>query len=64
MAAVLGIELKHATTKHAQTKGLLDHNTTYHASLGCEPSRIFNGRISHNMLDYKLSYNPNPKNQP
>ena len=91
IAAVLGIELKHATMKHAQTIGLrerthasvkthlkvatgelrnnwhdyllltvLNHNTTYHASLGCEPSRVFHGRIPHNILDYKLGYIPNP----
>ena len=24
---------------------VLNHNTTYHASLGCEPSRVFHGRI-------------------
>ena len=95
VAAVLGIELKHATMKHAQTIGLLErthasvkthlkaatgefrnnwhkylplavlnHNTTYHASLGCEPSRVFHGRIPHNILDYKLGYNPNPRYQP
>ena len=95
IAGVLGIELKHATMKHAQTIGLLErthasvkthlkaatgefrnnwhkylplavlnHNTTYHASLGCEPSRVFHGRISHNILDYKLGYNPNPQYQP
>ena len=91
VTAVLGIELKHATMKHAQTIGLLErthasvkthlkaatgefrnnwhkylplavlnHNTTYHASLGCEPSRVFHGRIPHNILDYKLRNNPNP----
>ena len=95
VAAVLGIELKHATMKHAQTIGLLErthasvkthlkaatgefrhnwhkylplavlnHNTSYHASLGCEPSRVFHGRIPHNILDYKLGYNPNPRYQP
>ena len=95
VAAVLGIEMKHATMKHAQTIGLLErthasvkmhlkaatgefrnnwhkylplavlnHNTTYHASLGCEPSRVFHGRIPHNILDYKLGYNPNPRYQP
>ena len=95
VTAVLGVELKHATMKHAQTIGLLErthasvktqlkaataelrhnwhkilplavlnHNTTYHASLGCEPSRVFHVRIPHNILDYKLGYNPNPKYQP
>ena len=77
--------LPHASTKHAQTMGMLErthatvkthlkaatgefrnnwhkflplavlnHNTTYHASLGCEPTRVFHGRIPHNILDYKL----------
>ena len=95
ITTVLGVELKHATMKHAQIFGLLErthasvktqlkaateefrhiwhkflplavlnHNTTYHASLACEPSRVFNGRIPHNILDYKLGYNPNPKYQP
>ena len=39
---------------------VLNHNTTYHASLGCEPSRVFHGRIPHNILDYILGYNTNP----
>ena len=43
---------------------VLNHSTTYHASLGCEPSRVFHLRIPHNILDYKLSYNPNPKYPP
>ena len=95
VAAVLGVELKHASTKHAQTIGMLEpthatvkahlkaangefrnnwhkflplavlnHNTTYHAVLGCEPTRVFHGRIPHNILDYKLGYNPNPRYTP
>ena len=95
IAAVLGIELKHATMKHAQTIGLLEsthpsvkthpkaatddfrnnwhkyltlavlnHNTTYHAPLGGEPSGKFHGRIPHKILDCKLGYNPNPRYQP
>ena len=43
---------------------VLNHNTTYDASLGCEPSRVFHGRIPHNILDYRLGYNPNPRYQP
>ena len=70
VAGVLGITLKHATTKHAQPIGLiershasikqsfkietgerrslwhksvsfavLNYNTSYHTSIGCEPSR-------------------------
>ena len=33
----------------------------YHATLGCEPTRNFHGRIPYNILDHKLGLNPNPK---
>ena len=92
VAEILGINLKHATTKHAQTIGVLDrahatiktslkmasgeyrkqwhkylpiailnYNTTYHSSIDCEPSRVFHGRVPHNILDQKLGlrFNPN-----
>ena len=92
VAEILGINLKHATTKHAQTLGVLErahatintslkmasdeyrkqwhknlsiailnYNTTYHSSIDCEPSRLFHGRVPHNILDYKLGlrFNPN-----
>ena len=89
MAGVLGITLKHATTKHAQTFGLLErshasikqalkietgerrslwhkylniavlnYNTSYHTSIGREPSRVFHGRIPYNVLDLKLALRP------
>ena len=89
VAGVLGITLKHATTKHAQTIALLEqshapikqalkietgerrslwhkyvntavinYNTSYHTSTGCEPSRVFHGRIPHNVLDLKLGIHP------
>ena len=89
VAGVLGITLKHATTKHAQTIGLLErshasikqtlkvetgerrslwhkyvsiaivnYNTSYHASIGCEPSRVFNGRNPYNILDLKMGIRP------
>ena len=89
VAGVLGITLKHATTKHAQTIGLLEpshasikqalkiesgaprslwhkyitiailnYNTSYHTSIGCEPSRVFCGRIPYNVLDLKLRIRP------
>ena len=89
VAGVLGITLKHATTKHAQTIGLLErshaslkqsleietgerrslwhkhisiavlnYNTSYHSSIGCEPSRVFRGRIPYNILDLKLGIRP------
>ena len=85
VAGVLGITLKHATTKHAQTIGLLEqshalikqalkvetgerrslwhkyiniavlnYNTSYHTSIGREPSRVFHSRIHNNVLDLKL----------
>ena len=89
VAGVLGITLKHATTKHAQTIGLLErshasikqslkietaerrslwhkyisiavlnYNTSYHSSIGCEPSRVFHGRIPYNIIDLKLGIRP------
>ena len=89
VAGVLGITLKHATTKHAQTIGLLEqphasikqalkietgewrslwhkyvniavlkYNTSYHTSIGCEPSRAFHGRLPYNVLDLKLGIRP------
>ena len=92
VAEKLGINLKHATTKHAQTIGVLErahatiktslkmvsgeyskqwhkylpiailsYNTTYHSSIDFEPSRVFHGRVQHNILDHKLNlrFNPN-----
>ena len=89
VASLLGITLKHATTKRAQTIGLLErshasikqalkietgkrrslwhkyvsiavlnYNTSYHASIGCEPGRIFHGRISYNIVDIKMGIPP------
>ena len=89
VAGVLGITLKHATTKHAQTIGLLErshasikqslkietaerrslwhkyisiavlnYNTSYHSSIGCEPSRVFHGQIPYDILDLKLGIRP------
>ena len=89
VARVLGITLKHANTKHAQTIGLLqrshasikqalktetgerrslwhkyvntavlNYNTSYHTSIGLEPSRVFHGRIPYNVLDIKMGVHP------
>ena len=89
VTVVLGITLKHATTKHAQTIGLLEqshasikqalkietgerrslwhkyiniavlnYHTSYHTSIGCEPSRVFHSRIPYNVLDLKLGIRP------
>ena len=85
VAELLSINLKHATTKQAQTIGVLErahgtirtsfkmasgeyrkqwhkflpnailnYKTTYHFSIDCEPSRVFHGRVPHNILDHKL----------
>ena len=95
VAEILGINLKHATTKHAQTIGVLErahatimtslkmasgenrkqwhkylpiailnYNTTYHSSIDCEPSRVFHGRVPHNLLDHKLGLRFNPNTAP
>ena len=89
VAGVLGITLKHATTKHAQTNGLLErsyasikqalkietaecrslwhkyvsiavlnNNTSYHAGIGCETSRVFHGRVPYNILYIKMGFRP------
>ena len=38
---------------------VLNYSTTYHSSIGCEPSKVFHGRIPYNVLDHKLGNNPN-----
>ena len=89
VAEVLGITLKHATTKHAQTIGMLEgtnasvkktlkvetgerrskwhkyvhvavlnYNTSYHTSIGCEPSSVFRERVPYNVLDLKMGIHP------
>ena len=40
---------------------VLNYNTTYHSSIGCEPSKVFHGRTPYNVLDNKLGKNPNQK---
>ena len=95
VASVLGITLKHATTKHAQAIGLperspasikqalkiktgerrslwhkyiniavLSYNNSYHTSIGCEPSRVFHGRIPYNVLDIKMGIRPQQQSIP
>ena len=85
----LDIRISHASTKHAQTIGILErthaslktslkistgerrsmwhkyvqiavmnYNTSYHESLGCEPPTVFHGRIPYNILDIKLGLKP------
>ena len=40
---------------------ILNYNNTYHSSIDCEPSRVFHGRVPHNILDHKhgLRFNAN-----
>ena len=40
---------------------ILNYNTTYHPNIDCEPSRVFHGRVPHNILNHKLGlrFNPN-----
>ena len=37
---------------------VLNYNTSYHTSIGCEPSRVFHGRIPYNILDFKMGIRP------
>ena len=37
---------------------VLNYNTSYHASIGCEPSRVLHGRIPYNILDLKMGIRP------
>ena len=37
---------------------VLNYNTTYHSSNGCEPSKVLHGRIPYNVLDHLLGKNP------
>ena len=43
---------------------VLNHNTSYHASIGCEPSNVFHGRVPYNILDHKLGNIPNEQITP
>ena len=89
VAEVLGITLRHVTTKHAQTIGMLEpthaslnktlkietgerrsmwhkyvniavlnYTTSYHTSIGCEPSRVFYGRVPFSVLDLIMGIRP------
>ena len=37
---------------------VLNYNTSYHTSIGCEPSRVFNGRVQYNVVDLKMGIRP------
>ena len=40
---------------------VLNYNTSYHTSIGCEWTRFFHGRLPYNILDLKIGLNPNEK---
>ena len=40
---------------------VLNYNTTYHSSIGCEPSKVFHGRIPFNVPHHNLGNNSNKK---
>ena len=94
IAQTLDIRISHASTKHAQTIGILErthaslktslkkstgerrsmwhkyvqiavmnYNTSYHESLGCQPTTVFHGRIPYNILDIKLGLKPEWKKE-
>ena len=37
---------------------VLNYNTSYHACIGCHPTRVFQGRIPYIVLDIKLGIRP------
>ena len=37
---------------------VLNYNTSYHPSIGCEPSRVFHGRIPYNIYDLERGIRP------
>ena len=37
---------------------VVNYNTSHHSSIGCEPSRVFHGRILYNILDLKMGIRP------
>ena len=43
---------------------ILNHNTSYHTSTGCEPNRYFHGRFPYNILDLKLRIRPHQLSTP
>ena len=37
---------------------VLNYNTSYHTSIGCEPSRVFHGHVPYNVPDLKMCTRP------
>ena len=49
--------------KYVQT-AVMNYNTTYHKTVGCEPSTVFHGRTPYHVLDLKLGIKPKWKTTP
>ena len=43
---------------------VMNYNTTYHETLGCQLSTVFHGRIPYNVFDPKLGIKPKWKTTP
>ena len=43
---------------------VMNYNTTYHETLGCEPSLVFHGRKPYNLFDLKLGIKTKWKTTP
>ena len=37
---------------------VFNYNASYHTSIGCEPSRVFYGRVPYNVLELKMGIRP------
>ena len=48
----------HFGTNTSALRSFIINNTSYQKSIGCEPSRVFHGRIPYNILDLKLGIRP------
>ena len=51
-------EYRHQWHKYLSL-AILNHKPSYHVNIGCEPTRVFHGRIPYNILHHKLGNNPN-----
>ena len=42
---------------------VMNYNTSYHGSWGCEPTTVFHGRIPYKILEIKLGLKPEWKKE-
>ena len=43
---------------------VLNYDSSYHTRIGCEPSRVFHGRVPYNVLDFKMGTRPKRRPTP